>query len=102
MSLRELRFGRRRAAVLVVYGGQLLDPASETFLVVREGRDLHKVQSPVQGKRGLKLFKNPNDLPELRPLVRMEGPALLDEGSEGRRAVFRDFWSQALQQSHGS
>ena len=60
---------------------ELLDPVSKPVLVIMSltaDRAWHIVECPISVKSSLKLLQYLNYLTEVRPLLRMRGPTLLN------------------------
>lgn len=75
---------------------QLLDPLHEPLLGVLAGAALLRVEAATLREDGVGLLQDFDDLPEVGPLVRLQGAALLDQGPEGRWAFWRNRWPQVL------
>ena len=76
---------------------QFLNPLHETLLGVLAGATLWCVGAATLWENGVELFQDFHNLPEVGPLVRLQGAALLNQGSEGRWTFWRNCWPQVLE-----
>lgn len=75
---------------------QFLNPVQETLLGILAGAALRYVKGAALRENGTELFQDFHNLPEIRPLVRLQRAALLNQGSESRWAFWRNCWPQVL------
>jgi hypothetical protein len=77
---------------------QFLNPPHEPLLGILAGAGaaLRCVEAATLQENGVELFQHFHDLPEVRPLVRPQGAALLNQGSEGRWTFWGNCWRQFL------
>jgi len=61
---------------------QFLNPVQETLLRILAGATLRYVKAATLRENGTELFQDFHNLPEIRPLVRLQRAALLNQGSE--------------------
>lgn len=75
---------------------KFLNPLHEPLLGVLAGATLWCFEAATLRENGVELFQDFHNLPEVGPLVRLQGAALLNQGSEGRWTFWRNCWPQVL------
>jgi hypothetical protein len=78
---------------------QFLNPLQQTLLGILAGATLRDVEAAALQESGMELFQDFHNLPEIRPLVRLQCAALLNQGSKSRWAFWRNCWPQVLEKN---